>query len=157
MTWRERLDDWRYAEEVLSRLAAGSRETSGGCWEWTRYRTPDGYGKISVKKQMIAVHQVALYALRGVAAPMGMHVDHLCRNRACCNPWHLDVVTPGENARRGIAGIASQRRNWALTHCKNGHAFSAENTYLRADKSGARWRTCRRCRANRMAKRPVAA
>lgn len=105
------------------------RRTESGCWEWTAKRTADGYGKASG----ISAHR-AVYQLLVEEVPPGMVLDHLCRNRACVNPSHLEVVTKAENNRRATAV-----RKLA-THCKRGHEFTPDNTI---SKGGAR--ACRTC------------
>lgn len=68
-----------------------------GCWEWTAYRSRKGYGLFG----QTAAHLVAFRALIGAVAP-GLELDHLCRNRACANPCHLEPVPHAENVRRGL-------------------------------------------------------
>jgi hypothetical protein len=82
-------------------------------------------------------HRFAWELLRG-AIPDGLTLDHLCRNRRCVNPDHLEPVTAVENTMRGQAPHAINARK---THCLRGHAFDEENTYVRSD--GAR--ICRAC------------
>lgn len=82
-------------------------------------------------------HTVAYIEKHG-AIPEGMVLDHLCRNRACINPDHLEPVTQRENILRG-EGVAA--KNAQKTHCKHGHQFTKENTYLYQGK-----RLCRECR-----------
>lgn len=102
------------------------------CWPWLRSRDSKGYGKARIKKQSVAPHRLA-YELAVGPIPDGYEVDHLCRNTGCCNPAHLEAVTPAENNRR---------KTLAKTHCKRGHEFTPENTN-RHSSSGAR--VCRAC------------
>lgn len=78
-----------------------------------------------------------------------LELDHLCRNRRCCRPDHLEPVTHKENVLRGMAPSAINARK---THCKRGHEFTAENIYPSPD--GVR--RCRECRRLRHAERKVA-
>lgn len=107
-----------------------------GCWEWTGSRRPDGYGQIHVGGKNRRAHRV-VYELMVGPIPEGLTIDHLCRNRACCRPDHLEPVTRAENTRRGGA---------ALTHCKRaGHLYDEQNTYV----SPKGERRCRACAAER--------
>jgi hypothetical protein len=73
--------------------------------------------------------------------PSGLEIDHLCRNRACVNPAHLEPVTHGENVSRGMASIVQRTRpHRKATHCKRGHELTPDNLITR--KKG---RTCRAC------------
>lgn len=103
------------------------------CWPWQAYRTPDGYGRFSPDRlHPENAHRVA-YKLTVGLIPAGLQLDHLCRNRACVNPAHLEPVTVRENVLRGIGPSADRARQ---THCKNGHALSGDN--LRITAAGAR-------------------
>lgn len=112
-----------------------------GCWEWRAYRRPDGYGVFNTDhSRPLRAHRVA-YELVVGPIPAGLTVDHLCRNRGCVNPAHLEPVTMKENTLRGMSSPATRARQ---THCKNGHPLSGGN--LRIDKFGRR--RCRRCKTD---------
>lgn len=70
------------------------------CWEWKAARFRKGYGMIKIGRKCEGAHRVSV-VLSGRDIPDGQCVDHLCRNRACVNPAHLEVVSTGENNRRG--------------------------------------------------------
>ncbi len=116
-------------------------EKPNGCWEWTGWIDVDGYGGFrNDNGTSCKAHRWSYEYHRGPIAP-GLTIDHLCRNRRCVNPEHLEVVTIRVNVLRGDTLPA---RNAAATHCCRGHAFTPDNTYV-DPKSGKRaCRTCRR-------------
>lgn len=104
------------------------------CLVWTGKLDKDGYGR----NKGIMAHRVA-YQEAGHELISGLEIDHLCRNRACINPDHLEQVTHKENTLRGNTITAA---NKAKTHCPLGHEYTEENTYIVKPK---KLRQCRRC------------
>lgn len=121
-----------------------------GCWVWTAGRTSNGYGKFWVDGHTLVAHRLAYQELVG-PIPDRMQLDHLCRNRACVNPAHLEPVTARVNNLRGVGHAAL---NALKDRCNNGHPFTPENTYRRRDGRGQRQcRTCAREAQRRYAAR----
>src|SRR5882672_5605131 len=114
------------AEAIKANLLSHIEVDSNGCWLWQRSRHRDGYGKIKLAGKDQYVHRVS-YEIHVGPIPAGLCIDHLCRNRACCNPIHLECVTPIENFRRGISPAEVAAR---ITHCPKGHPYDAINTYM---------------------------
>lgn len=123
-------------EERVSRMAE--------CWEWTGSRMTSGYGKFNADDRIVLAHRYS-YELHIGRIPDGLVVDHLCRNRACVRPDHLEAVTNEENLRRG-AGFAL--RNGMRTACIHGHEYLPENAYI-DPQGGLRCRECGRIRDRR--------
>ncbi len=107
-------------------------EKSDDCWIWAGHIGTNGYGRVTVAGVPALAHRVAYELLVGPIPP-GLHIDHLCRNRRCVNPVHLEPVTPQENQRRGLM---------LITHCPSGHEYTAENSVVRR---GRARRECRQC------------
>ena len=118
-----------------------------GCWVWNGTINRGGYGVLTVGGRCGAkkyAHRVA-YELFVGPIPKGKELDHLCRNRWCVNPSHLEPVTRRVNIIRGIGPQILGALNGTKTHCCRGHPFDAENTRYRP--SGGR--TCRECERGR--------
>ncbi len=126
------------------------------CWEWGAYRAKEGYGIARYQGRVWKAHRLA-YELAIGPIPSGLCLDHLCRNRGCINPAHLEPVTDAENKRRGVGQLhvtnparpprdiafGNKGLHWAeKTHCPQGHAYDDQNTYR--NKLGSR--SCRACR-----------
>lgn len=113
-------------------------EPTGFCWEWTGPLSTYGYGDFRpIRNRHVGAHRYAYEALVG-PIPDGLELDHLCRNRACVNPDHLEPVTHAENLRRAPYGAADfQRRK---THCPQGHPYSGDNLLVYSGR-----RNCRTC------------
>lgn len=108
-----------------------------GCWNWQLHVQKDGYGRIKLNRRTITAQRAAYEAFKGPLAK-GMDPDHLCRNRRCANPGHLEAVSKRENVLRGVSPVA---KNAAKTECKRGHPFDELNTYM--GRTGHR--ACRAC------------
>lgn len=116
---------------LLERIVARVVVTRAGCWEWTGAQDDKGYGQVRVDGCVRRTHQVTYEATVG-PIPTGLEPDHLCRNRLCCNPAHLEPVTHQENCRR---------RTVLITECPQGHRYDEKNT--RVGRDGRR--DCRAC------------
>lgn len=124
--------------EILGRLKAKTRTTEAGCWEWIGFLLPNGYGRISWNGEKQYIHRVAYEIFAGPISA-GLEIDHLCRNRACWRPSHLEAVTRRVNTLRGESFAATKARQ---THCVNDHPFDDANTYFAPNGT----RKCKECR-----------
>jgi len=120
------------AQRVFQKI----RITEAGCWEWQGAKMGNGYGKVNINRKTPPVHRV-VYEMFNGPVPKHLDMDHLCRNRGCANPEHLEPVTRSENLRRGLGGTRS--------HCPRGHALVGENV-------GSR-RNCLTCKRARRAEK----
>jgi hypothetical protein len=131
------------AERTKARIRARIMiDPDTACWVWQGARSAGGYGQVAITddagKRIVYTHRVVLADRLGRDLRPGMQVDHLCRVRACCNPEHLEEVTPRINSLRG-EGFAAIRA--AQTHCCRGHEFTEANTLYGTNGT----RRCREC------------
>lgn len=137
----DRAESARIQRQITHRPAPDDAPVTGPCWVWGGEQTPNGYGKYRLKGRTDRViHRIMWEAYNAQAVPAGRQLDHLCRVRLCCNPVHLEVVTPSVNTDR------QDHANRRKTHCPKGHEYTPENTLT----DGVR-RWCRTCRAERRA------
>lgn len=130
---------------VLERLLDKLERRDDGCVVFTGYRDPAGYGRINVGGEAKHAHRLA-YELFVGPIPEGLTIDHLCRNRACVNTLHLEIVTLAENKARGESMPAQYARR---DRCSRGHLYTSENT--RVTRQG--YRQCRNCARERARER----
>lgn len=137
------------ASRVRKALPIGYIVCESGCWEWVGGKSGTGYGCWKVNGKTRRAYRVMYERAKG-PVPEGKELDHLCRNRLCVNPDHLEPVTRRENVLRGISPSAVHARK---THCHQGHPFTPENTALWNRKNGTQTRVCRTCRRAKWANR----
>jgi hypothetical protein len=118
---------------------AAKVEFDGECWLWLASKDRCGYGQIFWGGRPHKAHRVA-YALLVGPVPQGLELDHLCRNRHCVRPSHMEAVTHRENLKRGLRGVMT-------THCPAGHPYDTANTHIQVS-GGRRCRACDRNRVN---------
>jgi hypothetical protein len=112
-----------------------------GCWIWEGALGKAGYGTFNLGRYEDGYTSAHIYTYTMLFGPVpsGLQLDHLCRVRACCNPWHLEAVSSRTNALRGAHPWVTQPRK---THCNYGHTLTEETRYA----SGS-CRICARQRA----------
>jgi hypothetical protein len=122
-------------DAAMVRFVSKVTPNANGCLVWSGPFVNKGYGAFHVDGKRVRA-QRWIYELVHGPIPVGLVVDHLCRNHSCVNPTHLDAVTNRENVLRGVGTPAVHARK---THCPAGHEYD------KFAKNG--WRYCRPCRA----------
>lgn len=146
---------------AIDRIFAKVAVDEHGCWLWRGATIPSGYALVKLPSgEQPPVHRFVYEYFRG-PIPEGLQIDHLCRVRHCCNPWHLEPVSARENVRRGVnarrggsgsiaedpcavAALSAEpdpRYSKRTMYCPRGHAYSAENTRVTRDGQ----KHCRAC------------
>lgn len=117
------------------------------CWEWQGNKNHGGYGMVKRRALggSLMAHRAAYEIVNG-PIPDGLVIDHLCRNRTCQNPKHLEAVTQKVNLHRGV-DVGGKLAKLAKSSCRNGHQYTAENTAARSGRR--RCRTCERAAVSR--------
>lgn len=124
--------------ETIQRFLKKIKIAENGCWLWIASLNPVfGYSAFRYNQQCGNGHRFIWLYLYG-SIPKGLEIDHLCRNRACVNPKHLELVTHKENLLRGDT---FQARNAKKTQCPQGHPLDGSNIYKQKDGK----RRCRIC------------
>lgn len=118
-----------------------------GCWRWVGFLNADGYGQFrGAGRSQMRAHRWAYEQLVG-PIPTDLVLDHLCRNRSCVNPDHLEAVSNAENTRR--SGMATNNplhpEAGERTHCGRGHHLLDVGVYLVHRSDGYVRRRCRAC------------
>jgi len=128
----------RKPRPAIDRIMNLSRETGAGCWEYAPDSRADrNYRQVYLRRGVRRYAHRVVYEHMVGDIPAGLQLDHLCRNRICVNPAHLEPVTAQVNTRRARP---------VPTHCPQGHAYDEENTGT--SPTGIRWcRTCKRVKA----------
>lgn len=129
---------------MINRMVDKLKFSEEGCWHWQASDNGSGYGIIWLHGRRRIAHRLFYQLLNGTI-PDCLVVDHLCRNRRCLNPEHLEPVMPKENIQRGETGqkTGAWRKSW--THCINGHEFTEENTLNHRRKNNRVYRVCLAC------------
>lgn len=108
------------------------------CWIWLRHCDMKGYGRIRWNRKYPQVHRLVYELLKGPVPP-GKQLHHTCKNKRCCSPFHLLLVTPREHLELEPRSHLAER-----THCKHGHLFDESNTRFRTV-GRVKIRYCRAC------------
>lgn len=150
-------------ERFISRISIAA----SGCWEMNGWHDRDGYAHFHKSKHQSKAHRIS-YEFHKGAISKNLTIDHLCKNKCCVNPEHLEAVTAQENGRRhnaqgykqwwsalsdvdkqifikNVSKKASQiaaAKKLAATHCRRGHEWKPETTYIAPGNGHRRCNVC---------------
>lgn len=125
-----------FSDRQVQRFWKAVLKLPSGCWEWQKRLDPHGYGTFDANGKRWRAHRASWELTHQCPTPKGLIHDHLCRNRCCVNPEHLEPVTDRVNILRGAGAGAMHARQ---THCVHGHPLFGDNLFIE--------RGFRRCKA----------
>lgn len=159
LIWPYQTASAKYCSHQCYRTAGGTPEQrlrarvvkTDTCWNWTAAKTRKGYGWFQADGRPHLAHRYA-YTLAYGPLPDHIQLHHLCENKGCVRPDHLQPVTQAEHI--DVTPSSPAHINASKTHCPQGHPYSTENTYIIPSTGGRMCRTCSRAR-NKETKRRV--
>lgn len=142
----------KHRRPIMERFMSMVEVAPSGCWNWSGSRQTTGYGTFYPNRTTKCVAHRAAYLIFKGPIPDRLDIDHLCRNRSCVNPDHLEPVSSSENHLRAFNHLR------ARTYCNAGHPFDDANTIRRTDNpyGGRRCRTCTNARRRNARRREAA-
>lgn len=140
-------DTMRKTTNPAIRFHESYTKDSDGCWVWNKY-TNRGYARFNNGEKIVDAHRWYYQLENKVELKRNQHLDHLCRNRSCVNPKHLEVVN---NYTNWLRGESITRKKSQQTHCIHGHELSGANLYVRNNKR--RCNACHRIKAREYRKK----
>ena len=142
----DRLSEPKFCTRIAQLMECVEVDPDTDCWNWTRFLLKSGYATVCVDGKKQCAHRL-FYEFWVGKIPTRLVIDHLCRNRKCCNPDHLQPVPQEVNLERGIQRpLATWHVNIGKTKCNYGHRLDDANTYV--TKNG--YRQCRQCNTRRL-------
>ncbi len=146
------------AEIARLRITRNTDVSPHGCWEWNKALDRYGYGRFRItlagQVRSSGAHRISWLVFRGEIPDPRLQIDHLCRNRRCVNPDHLELVTNYQNYERaapfpewqfGVRGSRGRPPIRTKEKCAHGHPWIPENIYVRVDRNGYVHKTCKQC------------